>query len=399
MTARISTAGMHSAAIAQMLAQQSKLSVTQSQVASGKRVQSPADDPIAATQILDIQRARAQNEQFDKNSVAATNRLQTAESALTDVGNVLQRVRELAIQANNATNDDLSLKSIATELRARLQELQDGANRRDASGDFIFSGFSAQTTPFARTAGGVAYYGDQGVRQLQIGPDQKVPDSFSGYQVFMDIPEGNGTFTTAAGVHTGTGTIDSGRITNAAAWVPGNYTVRFNTPPDTWDVLDATNTVVASGAYQDGSAISFNGVQVTVTGAPAAGDTFTVAPAGKESIFKSLDDLISSLTAGSNTPSSRSQLNTNIANSLTQIDQGLNHVLDLRSEVGARLSMIDAASDSRDGLDVELQQSLSDLQDLDYAEAISRMNQQMVGLQAAQAAYTRIGQMSLFSYL
>src|SRR6185369_14486379 len=108
MTSRISTAGMHSAAIAQMLAQQAKLSVTQSQVASGKRVQSPADDPIAATQILDIQRARAQNEQFGKNSVAATNRLQTAESALTDVGNVLQRVRELAIQANNATNDDLS---------------------------------------------------------------------------------------------------------------------------------------------------------------------------------------------------------------------------------------------------------------------------------------------------
>jgi flagellar hook-associated protein 3 FlgL len=109
--------------------------------------------------------------------------------------------------------------------------------------------------------------------------------------------------------------------------------------------------------------------------------------------------MISSLTAGSGTPVQRSQLNTNIANSLAQIDQGLNHVLDLRSEVGARLSMIDAASDSRDGLDVELQKSLSDLQDLDYAEAISRMNQQMVGLQAAQQAYTRIGQLSLFSYL
>jgi flagellar hook-associated protein 3 FlgL len=399
MTSRISTAGMHSAAIAQMLLQQAKLSVTQSQVASGKRVQSPADDPIASTQILDLQRARAQNEQFGKNSVAATNRLQTAESALTDVGTVLQRVRELAIQANNATNDSLALNSIASELRSRLQELQDGANRRDASGDFIFSGFSAQTTPFARTAAGVVYYGDQGVRQLQVGPDQKVGDSFSGYQVFMDIPEGNGTFTTAQGVHTGTGSIDSGQVTNAAAWVPGNYTLRFNTPPDTWDVLDGSNAVIASGTYQQGNAISFNGVQVTVTGAPAAGDTFLIAAAGKESIFKTLDDLVSALTAGASTPVSRSQLNTNIANSLTQIDQGLNHVLDLRSEVGARLSMIDAVADSRDGLDVELQKSLSDLQDLDYAEAISRMNQQMVSLQAAQAAYTRIGQLSLFSYL
>lgn len=398
MSNRISTAGMHDAAIQQILSQQAKLSYTQAQVASGKRVQSPADDPIAATQILDLTRTRAQLEQYGKNSVAATNRLQTAEGALADVGTVLQRVRELAIQANNASNDSTALASIATELRSRVQELQDVANRRDASGDYLFAGYSAQTMPFSRGPGGVSYAGDQGVRQLQIGPDQKVGDTFSGLQVFMDIPEGNGTFTTAAGVHTGTGSIDPGRVTNAAAWVPGNYTLRFNTP-GTWDVVDATNTVIASGAYQDGSAISFNGVQVTVTGAPAAGDTFQIAPAGKESIFKTLDDLIGSLTTGTLDPGGRAQLNTNVAASLAQLDQGLTHVLDLRAEVGARLSTIDAAGQSRENLDADLQKSLSEMQDLDYAEAISRMNQQMVSLQAAQQAYTRIGQLSLFNYL
>jgi flagellar hook-associated protein 3 FlgL len=398
MSVRISTAGMHEAAIQNILTQQAKLAYTQGQVASGKRVQTPADDPIAATQIMDLTRARAQIEQYGKNSVAATNRLQMTEGSLADVGNVLQRVRELAVKANNASNDSSSLASIATEIKGRVQELQDMANRRDAGGDYLFAGYSARTTPFSRGAGGVNYAGDQGVRQVQIGPDQKVADSFSGLQVFMDIPEGNGTFTTVAGVHTGTGSIDPGQVTNAAAWVPGNYTVRFSTTA-TWDVLDASNAVIASGTYQDGSSINFNGVQVTVTGAPAAADTFQIAPAATESIFKTLDDFITSLTTATMDASGRSQLNTNVGASLAQLDQSLTHVVDLRAEVGARLSMIDAAAESRDSLDVELQTSLSDMQDLDYAEAISRMNQQMVSLQAAQAAYTRLGQMSLFDYL
>jgi flagellar hook-associated protein 3 FlgL len=398
MSTRLSTAGMHGAAIAQILAQQSKLAYTQSQVASGKRVLSPADDPVATTQILDLTRARDQIEQYGKNTVAATNRLETAESALADVGSLLQRVRDLTLQASNITNDSTALASIRTELQARVQELQGISNRRDASGDYLFSGYSAQITPFARGAAGIAYAGDQGTRQLQIGPDQNVAVSFSGQDVFLDIPEGNGTFTTASGVHAGAGSIDNGQVVNAAAWVPGNYTVRFTTA-GSWDVLDSTNAVIASGAYQQGNAISFNGAQVTVTGTPAAGDTFLIAPASKESIFKTLDDLVSALAAEPADPSSRSQLYTNLAASLQQIDQGLTHVLNLRAETGARLSMIDAATESRDSLDVNLHKSLSEMQDLDYAEAISRMNQQMVSLQAAQAAYTRLGQMSLFDYL
>jgi flagellar hook-associated protein 3 FlgL len=398
MSTRVSTAGMHDAAILQILSQQAKLSHTQSQVASGKRVMSPADDPVATAQILDITRARAQMEQYDKNTVAATNRLQTAESALADVGSVLQRIRDLTIQASNVTNDSTALGSIRTELRTRIDEIQGISNQRDASGDYLFSGYSAQVTPFSRGPAGVMYAGDQGVRQLQIAPDQNVAVSFSGQDVFLDIPEGNGTFTTAAGVHTGTGAIDTGQVTNPSAWVRGNYTVRFNTP-GSWDVFDASSAVIASGVYQDGSAISFNGGQVKISGTPAAGDTFLIAPASKEGIFKTLDDLASALGAEPTDPVGRSQLYTDLAASLQQIDQGLDHVQDLRANVGARLSMIDSTTQSRASLDVNLQKSLSEMQDLDYAEAISRMNQQMVSLQAAQQSYTRLSQMSLFDYL
>jgi flagellar hook-associated protein 3 FlgL len=398
MTNRISTSAMHATVIGQILARQTELAKTQSEIASGKRVQSPSDDPVATTQILDLERGRAQLEQFGKNSDAATARLNLGEQSMADITTLLQRVRELAIQANSGVVDATSRASIATELKARSQELQDLANQRDANGEYLFSGFSTQTQPFSRATSGVTYAGDQGVRSLQIGPDQRVADSFSGQEAFMNIPQGNGTFVVAAGVHNGTGSVDPGQVTNAAAWVRGNYTVQF-TSTSTWQVLDSASAVVASGAYTSGGAIAFNGVQLSVSGAPAAGDTFTVAPAATESIFTTLDKLVTGLVSSADDPVGRSQLNTNIDASLRQLDQGLDHFINLRAGIGARLSSIDNATTSRQQLDDTLTGSLSKLRDVDYADAVSRMNQQLAGLQAAQAAYSRISQLSLFNYL
>jgi flagellar hook-associated protein 3 FlgL len=187
--------------------------------------------------------------------------------------------------------------------------------------------------------------------------------------------------------------------------VPGDYTIEF-TATDTWRVLDGSGNPLldgggnpVTGSYVDGGVIAFNGVQVQVKGAPAVGDTFTIAPAGVKSLFQAVDDLVGALSGGADTPQSRSLLGSSINQALQQLDQGLVHVTDLRAEVGARMSAIDNAEQTRSDLSFQLDGSISGLRDLDYAEAISRMNQQLTGLQAAQAAYTRIGQLSLFNYL
>jgi len=398
MSYRISTAGLHSAVITQMLAQQARLSATQSQIASGKRIQSPADDPIAATQITAMEQARTQLAQYAKNADALSSRLNVGEQAMADATNLLQRVRELTVQSNSAALDASARGSIAAELSARVQELQDLANRRDANGEYLFAGLSTQTQPFSRAAGGVTYAGDQGTRALEISADQRVVDGFSGYQTFMNVPEGNGTFSVAQGVHTGASSIDSGQVTNAAVWVPGSYTLQF-TAPDTWQVVDAASTVVATGAYTSGSTIGFNGAQVVVSGTPATGDTYAIAPAGKQSIFTTIDSLITSLTTALDGPIGRSTLNTQAGGALTQLDQALSHLINQRAEIGARLNTVDNATTARQQLDDSLTGSVGKLQDLDYATAVSNMNQQLLGLQAAQAAYGRISQLSLFNYL
>jgi flagellar hook-associated protein 1 FlgK len=84
----------------------------------------------------------------------------------------------------------------------------------------------------------------------------------------------------AAAGNTGTGTISTPSITDPANWTNGTYTVSFADATD-YQVTDSGGNVVAAGTYTAGSPISFNGEQVSISGAPAAGDTFTVSPNNK----------------------------------------------------------------------------------------------------------------------
>ena len=399
---RISTSGLHNNAVNSMLSQQAVLSRTQSQISSGKRVQSPKDDPIAAVHLLELQRALNEAEQYGANSNVATNRLTLEEQALADVNNVLHRVRELAVQANSSTVDDAGRRLISEELRGRLQELVGLANQRDANGEFLFSGFATQTQPFALSGSTVSYFGDQGNRMLQVSSTQRVADSHSGYEVFMAIPEGNGTFVTGiGGANTGSGAVASGSVANASQWIPDDYTITF-TSADAWQVTDSNGAVVTTGTYTNNGetqALSFGGVQVNFSGAPATGDTFTVSRSRTEDIFSTLNALIGTLETQVSAGPTRAAFTTNMANALAQLQQTSDHVLAIRSQVGVRLSSLESAEASREDQKVELQRMQGELRDLDYAEAISRMNREMVGLQAAQMSYSRISQLSLFNYL
>jgi flagellar hook-associated protein 3 FlgL len=397
---RISTAGMHHAALTALLSQQSVLSRTQQQIASGKRVQTPADDPVAAVHILELQRALSESDQFNSNADMAKNRLTLEEQALADSTTLMQRVREMTVQGNNASVDPASRRMIATEVRSRLKELVDIANRRDGNGEYLFSGYASLTKPFAQTGSTISYFGDQGNRSLQVGTDQRVVDGHSGIDAFMAVTEGNGTFvTTATAGNAGTGVIASGTLANAAQWVTGDYTLRFTSATGGYQIVDSAATVVATGTYTADSTISFNGANITMTGMPAQNDTFSIARSRSEDMFTTLSDLATALESSTATQADRAKFNSDMATVLQQLDQAGDHLSSVRAEVGSRLSSIDGAQDSLADRKVELETATSQLRDLDYAEAVSRMNQQLIGLQAAQASYSKIAQLSLFDYL
>jgi flagellar hook-associated protein 3 FlgL len=390
---------MHNSALQGILDRNAALVKTQNQISTGKRINSPADDPSGAVRALDIDRALSESQQFGRNSDAVTNRLTYEEQTLSDMTNLLQRVRDLTVEGANATVDVGSRNAIAQEVQARLDDLVAIANRKDANGEYLFAGFKTLTQPFAKSGSTVQYAGDLGVRFVQTSPTQKTADGHSGYDVFLNVVNGNGTFVTGANAaNTGSGIIDSGSVTDPTAWVADNYTVHF-TSATAYEVLDGSNAVVTTGTYTSGGAIAFNGVQLSISGTPAANDRFSVTPSSSEDMFTTLQKLVTTLGRPGITQADKAQLSTEMGNTLTQLDRALDHVSSTRSDVGSRLAVLQETSDSREDREVDLNKGLSELRDLDYADAITRLNVQLVGLQAAQSSYTKMAQLSLFDYI
>jgi flagellar hook-associated protein 3 FlgL len=165
------------------------------------------------------------------------------------------------------------------------------------------------------------------------------------------------------------------------------------------DTTPVPNVIASGTGFVSGQSINFNGISVKITGTPAANDSFSVTPAAAVDLFAMVEDVAQALTLGTSTPSDAAQFQSRIGATLSNLDRALDRIVSVRAEVGSRLSAIELAEGTREEEAIDLQSLLSDLRDVDYAEAITRLNQQYAGLQAAQAAYTRIAQMSLFDYL
>ncbi len=399
MTNRISTAGMSNASVSAMLDAQVKLAKIQDQVSTGKKFQTASDDPIGATRYAGLQRKVADNAQYGRNSNVLEGRLNYEEQTLSDMTSMLQSVRDSALSGVNATLTQDERKMLATQVRQNLASLMDMANRQDSNGEYLFSGTSTSTQPFAQGASGVVYQGDQTTRQFRIGDTQSLADVHTGSDAFMGITGGNGVFSTAVSAgNAGDATIDTGTVLNSAAWVPGNYTLQFTSATD-WQVVDSatpTPNIVASGTgFASGQSINFLGVSVKITGTPAANDSFSVAPAQNTDIFSMLDQLATTLESGGSDATFQAQMGASISN----LDAALDRVNNVRAQVGTRLQAIDTAADFRSSEAVDLQGLISNVRDVDYASAISQLSQQSTSLQAAQAAYSKIAKLSLFDYL
>ena len=379
---------------------EANISTTQNQISSGASFTTAAQNPIAAGLVTDYNQALTQSQQYDTNSNSAQTSLNTEDSALTQMQNSLQSLRDLALEANNSDESPQDLSAIATQATQIQNTLLSVANTQDGNGNFIFAGFSTQSQPFALSATGATYSGDQGQRQVQIAPGQTVVVGDNGDLVFNQIKTGNGTFqATAAAGNTGTGVVSTTTVADPTAYTGGTYSIDF-TAPNTYQVLDANNNVVTSGTFTSGQAISFAGVQVTLTGQPAAGDSFSVAPSTNQSVFTTVQNLVSALQQqGTTSGAGEAQLNNSINVAINNIDQALNQSETVQSSVGARLNTITTQQSMASDQQVQLQESITNPQGLNFASAITSLDQQNTTLSAAMQAFTLTQGLSLFKFI
>lgn len=299
---RIGTLNMFQQGVDAMLERQTDVFRTQQQLSSGKRVNSPSDDPAAAAQLVGLSDSLDVTRQYQRNIDFIRSRLQLEDSSLAAVGDALQRARELAVQGLNDTNGAEVRDGMAKEIRQILDQVVGLANRTDATGEFLFGGFQGQSAPFSGDGtGNFSYAGDQGQRLVQVGAARQIADGDPGLDVFMKIP-------------------------------------------------------AVGGGYED--------------------------------VFTTLYNLATDLEA--NAPNGAS---------LEQIDNAMDNILGIRSTVGARLNAVEREETSNVALIEQLENTRSIIEDLDYAEAASRLNQQSVTLQAAQQAFVKIQNLNLFNFL
>jgi len=394
---RIASITFQQNAVSQMQELQAALAKTQNDLATSKKLHSAADDPAGMAMVNQLNVQLSASQQYVTNGNSATSSLQLEEQAMTDATNTLQSARDLAVQANNPALSASQRTDIAAQLTQLLQNLVAIGNRVDGNNNQLFAGNAAGTIPFGQAGNTVTYSGSSTVRQIQIGPNQRISAGDTGATVFMNIPAGNGTFTTSgAATNTGTGSIGVGTVATPSAWVPDTYTISF-TSPTAYSVTNSAGAVVSTGtAFADGDSIAFNGIQVPITGTPAAGDSFTVAKAGNASAFSTLSSLITTLNS---TTLKSAQISSQIGGALQQIDNAITNMGNVSASVGARINSITSSQGAAQTLQTSLTTSVSQLSDVDYAAAITQLNTEEVSLQAAQASYASIARLSLFNYL
>ncbi len=411
---RVSTLNLQVNAMTKMLNVQERVKKTIEEVSTGKRFSSPSDDPVASSKGNLIRHDNSTLDIYQQNNILAENFLAKTEDTLQQISHVLIRVDELQKQALNGILKESDKAIIANEVEQRLDELMGLANTKDNQGNYIFSGFKSGTQAYAKQNGIVSFQGDGGQRSVQIGSGIYVPTSCSGKEIFESVLSGNGTFVTGDGVvdNTGTGIISSGCVQDKNAFIAENYSIRFVTNSSSelaYEVTGSTSgqlippppatSPADAPTYNSGDAINFNGISISITGLPEVGDDFSVAPSFQQNVFTSLENIITALRMPDVNSVEHAKYVNEMDRAACALDRGMDQIILSVTKVGTNSQVLESQKNINDDLKIYNEKSLSAIEDIDPAEAISRLSLEMNVLQTAQASFAKVMQLSLFNFI
>lgn len=499
---RISTQIFYNRNNDSMMNQQAKLSQQNVHLSTGKRVIHGADDAVAISTIKRIKQDISSGEQYIENGKIAETANAMGETAIGQATNILQRARELMVSAGNAIYNAENYETVAIELEGLRDELIGVANTQDGNSQYIFSGYEVDTQPFQKNEfGAVDYHGDNGNQTYQVGAGVFVQGTDSGTAVFIDIPEGNGSFVSEANINNqGSGVIDSASVIDGrqAAFLKEDYSIAISVAaegaepdysvygikegnvrgdakinlssidlsdpgfaafdPALFDkaasngatigfsaagsLLEVTvNGVSASPAaifdpansqkqtvtlngfsfdiegqpnvtdtytlnkyieptqYTEDQSIEFNGIKTSLKGNLVNKDAFILRQSGSKDIFSTLQNAIDTLRMPGDDDNSDAQREIRLDMARHEIDNNISNVSMVRTAVGARMRTIDNQRESTFDFNLTNQKTLSNLEDLDMASAISEYQQQLGLLEVSQKTFMQLQGLSLFKLL
>ena len=384
---------------------------TQEQIASGRQISRVSDDPVGASKIIALRQEIAGRESYIRNADVIEQQLAEQENVLKQVIDVIQRVQELVLQANSGVLTVEDRRFIAAEIDARQLELNELMNARGTDGKYLFAGSKGDVQPFVADGRDVRYTGDEAQRRLQVDTGLFVPFSDSGRALFMDIPSAQPTFqvqahpanqATDVDIHA-LGVIDTEAL---AEFAPEDVVIEFQPLADGGGEANFTvrrvsdNALVgeANQVFAPGDLLDIEGMRLSIDGVPQVGDRFVVRTTQTQSLLETVSGIATDLKQVDDAVDAE-RFASVIDNTIANLGNAQNAILQARSDIGARMNTVEATRDFHAEQNLSTQALLSKVQDLDYAEAVSRLSFQSFVLEAAQQSYVRISRLSLFNAL
>jgi flagellar hook-associated protein 3 FlgL len=303
---RISTNTIYQSGISRINNLQSDQAKLQEQISTGRRISSPSDDPVAAARALEISSAKSANSKFADTRQTAQLKLNTLESNLTSVTNLLVSAQSSLVAAGNATLSDTERGFIGSELKGSLEALIGLANTQDASGNYLYAGFKTSTVPFVASATGANYAGDSNQQLLQVDTQRQMAVNVTGDNLFQ---------------------------------------------------------------------------------------------ANGNDVFAALNDIVTLLKTPITNAATQATYSAGLATAIDKLKGSVENVLNVRADVGSKLNEIDSLDTAGSDRALQYSKSLSNIQDTDYASALSDLAKQQTIMEAAQKSFVQLTSLSLFKLL
>jgi flagellar hook-associated protein 3 FlgL len=372
-------------------------------ISSGKRILTAKDDAVAYGTLAGYKEGLQNIEKYERNITQAESRNGLQEVSFSNADDILQQLKQLFVQANNGSLSSEDLYSLSALVGNSQQELLNIANTKDETGGYIFSGFQVNTEPFVlQPDNSVDYQGDTGIRELQIAKNVMVELNQTGDAAFQNVNNAIGDFTPSYITNTSGINVSSAVIADPSNHdslsFPPEYTFSFTAPSDLTVTDGNSATVYPTTTYTPGQTIAFNGVEVKISGNPLPGDQLSLAEEENISIFDTIKSAIDWMNVGTSSATPE-QHQVDHEEILNQLSSALNHMTIRQTDAGVRGNLIDHQKTSHLDTELVMSKGKSNIEDLDYAKAISEFEQSQVALQAAQQVFVQIKDLSLFNYI
>ena len=402
----------------------------QERVSSGQNILRASDDPVAAVKLSVAKEQRQLLERFERNVQTAQDRLDLGDRTMQETINVLTRITELTTQAGNGSYDAFNREAMLIEIDELSDVILGLANTRDANGQSLFSGFNTAEDAFVKQSDGtISYNGDRGTHTVQISENMTVATSVDGGTAFLrvDTPQGpKGVFDILNEVKNA---IKSTTALSPSGSAAARAKVSFELPRKSQEWVfnisgalggaDIKTTLVEGGLQQVVDDINLKSSSTGVVAElDATGSSITLVDRASGEITMSniqiagQNEAVSNITSYANfTPIDVTGKQTGTVRKLTDVDQLLGTSLsNLRSAsdhlslqqtfmAAQHTSKAQVQMDAIQSRKLVINRNISRMGDADLAKLVTDLQAQLTNRDAAQQAFAKIGQQSLFDFI